>query len=165
MKKTALITRVYNISEALNIPQGLVDSVVREYYSFLREELVQGRRISLSSIVYIVPENEVKEYRVTLAYICKVISTRCSCTYNTVNEIISKLYETIWEDLLNGTSVTFHGLCNVHPLKYDGVVSRVQSSVSLSLTELMRENGGTVRVHTNQALKYRLIQRQAEGVS
>ena len=163
MKKTALITRVYKISNDLNITQGLVDSVVREYYSFLREELVMGHRVSLSSIVYIVPENEVLDYKVTLAYICKVISARCSCTYNTVTEIISKLFETVWEDLLNGSSVTFHGLCNVHPLKYNGVISRVQSSVSLSLTELVRSNGGSVRVHTNQALKYRLLEQQASA--
>lgn len=156
MEKTPLFTRVWYIAKDLNIDQTAVSRILCAYINFCKEDLKSGKRVSLSDIVYIVPNQEIFSYKSTLSYICDLIARNNGFTYNTVLTVINAFFKAIKLDIFEGKSATVRGIVTIQPLKEGGKVTRIHSSVSQSLQSEMKEIGNSVRVHTHLGLKREL---------
>lgn len=152
MKKT-LYGIEWNIAQCLGIDRTVVNRVLSAYTDFCIEEVKSGKRLTLGSIAYIVPKRELISYKSTLSYICDVVARNNGFTYNTVLSIVNKYYDILLEDILSGNSVTIKSLVNIHPLKEEGVVTRIHSSASQRLKNEVESSGNPIRVHTHMYLR------------
>lgn len=155
-ERTALITRVYNVAEQLNIEKTLTDFIIKSYLDFCKKELICGHRVNFCGIALIVPDNEVFDYKTTFSYKCNQIAKINSLPHYTVQQVVMGYLNTIRDDIFNGKSANIYGMLTLTPLYQGGVVTRVHSSISQSLQEYLRGYGSHARACTDRVFKRRV---------
>lgn len=152
-ERTALITRVYTVSEKLNIEKTLTDRIIKAYLEFCKQELICGHRVNFCGIALIVPDNEVLDYKMTFAYKCKMVAERNALPHNTVLQVVLEYLGTIKDDIFSGKPANIYGMLTLTPLYENGVVTRVHTSISQSLQEYLRGYDTHARASTNRVFK------------
>lgn len=155
-ERTALITRVYIIATNLNIEKTLVDTVIKAYLVFCKNELRCGHRVNFFDIATVVPDIEYVDYNTTFAYKCSCIAKEYSIPSITVITIIRGYLETVRDDIYNGKPANIFGIMTLTPLFEDGVITRIHSSISQSLQSDLLVFGNHARVFTNKRFKRRV---------
>lgn len=157
MHKRSFGTRVYIIADKYGIEQVQVHEIISSYIAMCRELLFKGYTVSFFNLVSLVPDYQVSDYSMTLAYQCKLLSQRLNRGYHTVFAIIKEYLDFLREDLLDGNDVTIRGLVTLHPIISNDKVVKVHSAISVSIKrDLFTENGQvtSVRAHTYKLLRY-----------
>lgn len=154
--RTALLTRVYGVANELNIERTLVDRVVKAYLNFCKNELRCGHRVNFLDIAQVVPDIEYVDYNTTFAYKCAMVAETYSVPYYTVVSIVRGYLDTVRDDIFNGRPANIYGIMTLTPLKENGVVTRVHSSISQSLQQDLMSFGNHARVYTNKRFKRRV---------
>lgn len=152
-ERTALITRVYTVSEKLNIEKTLTDRIIKAYLEFCKNELICGHRVNFCGIALIVPKYEEFNYKTTFAYKCSKIAESNALPYNTVLQVVLEYIGTIKDDIFNGRPANIYGLITLTPLYENGVVTRIHASISQSLQEYLRGYGTHARASTTKVFK------------
>lgn len=154
--RTALLTRVHDVANELNIEKTLVDRVVKAYLNFCKNELRCGHRVNFFDIAQVVPDVEYVDYNTTFAYKCSVVAEAYAVPYNTVVTIVRGYLDTVRDDIFSGRPANIYGIMTLTPLRENGVVTRVHSSISQSLQQDLLNFGNHARVYTNKRFKRRV---------
>lgn len=155
-ERTALVTRVYTVSERLNIEKTLTDRIIKAYLEFCKQELICGHRVNFCSIALIVPMHEDFSYKTTFAYKCNKIAELNSLPYNTVLQVVLEYLGTIEDDIFSGRPANIYGFLTLTPLFEKGVVTRIHASISQSLQEYLRGYDTHARASTARIFKRRV---------
>lgn len=153
VEKKVMITRYYDVSQALNISYTITKQIVDSYIKYCKNELLRHKRVDILGVVSIIPSNEVFDYKTTISYIYNVVAKENGFTYSTVNTVMTEFFSTAKKDILSGKITTIRGLVTLHPLLVDGELSVVHASISRTLQDFLKEKGSSARVHTNKVLK------------
>lgn len=157
MHKRSFGTRVWIIADKYNIEQTQVHKIISSYISICREVLLSGYEVTFFNLVTMIPNPTYSEYKITLAYQCKLLASSIGIGYHTVYSIIKEYLSFLREDLLDGNSVDIRGIVSLHPLLRDDKVVKVHSSISTSIKrDLVSQNRdvSSVRAHTHKLLKH-----------
>ena len=157
MHKRSLGTRIYIIADNYNIEQVQVHKIISSYISVCRGLLLSGYEITFLNLVTLIPNVIVTDYKMTLAYQCKLVSDALSIGYHTVFAIIKEYLTFLREDLLNGNSVDIRGIVTLHPLLSDDKVVKIHSAISVSIKRDLELQSGyvtSIRAHTSKLLRY-----------
>lgn len=157
MHKRSFGTRVWIIADKYNIEQTQVHKIISSYISICREVLLSGYEVTFFNLVTMIPNPIYSEYKITLAYQCKLLANSIGIGHHTVYSIIKEYLSFLREDLLDGNSVDIRGIVSLHPLLRDGKVVKVHSSISTSIKRdlvLQNRDVSSVRAHTHKLLKH-----------
>lgn len=155
-ERTALLTRIYTVAERLNIDKKLTDNIIRAYLQSCKDEILRGYTVNFCGLALIVPDVQSNDCKMTLAFRCRNIARSNAFSYYTVLQVVKEYMKTIEEDIFQARSANIYGLVTLRPLKQNGVVTRVHSTLSHRLQDYLCENGNHARVHTNKSFKRRV---------
>lgn len=159
MRAFLLATRVYKVANQYNIEQTKVHNIITSYISYCKDQLLKGYRIDFLGLASVIPNTNLSKYNMTLAYECSMLADDLGLPTHTVYVVVNEYIESLIADVLAGNNVEVRSIFSMHPIRVDGVVSKVHASISPLLKLRLAEYDSQVtevRVHTSKTLKDRL---------
>jgi hypothetical protein len=157
--RTRIDIQSWILADKFNITQVGVHSIIKSYLSYCKELLVHGEQVDFLGLVSIVPNVKANNYNTTLAYNCEKVADRLGMPYHTVYSVMNAYIQEAIECVQRGTTVELRGVAVVSPIFENGKVTKVHSSISQSLKNILVENDTNVtslRVHTYKSLRDKL---------
>lgn len=154
--RTRIGIQVWTIADKYSIPQSTVHSVISSYLSYCKSLLVSGERIDFLGLVSVVPNYISNNFSTTIAYNCSRVADMLSLPSHTVYRIMDAYIEDAIESIQQGTTIEIRGIVVCTPIYVDGKVSKIHSSISQSLKNILIGSDTRVtsmRVHTYKSLK------------
>ena len=145
----------YTLSDKYKVSYNLVRNVITAYLQYNVEKVCRGERVVLIGLGTILPYQEETHYFSTPAYDCKLISEKYGITQATVWGIIQGYFASARKDLVEGTNVTFKGLCTFSVSKdvNTNEIFNVYVNISRTLVDKLASIGCTARVKLNPKLR------------
>lgn len=162
--RTRIGIQVWIVADKYNIPQSTVHSIISSYLGYCKDLLVRGERVDFFGLVSIVPDVQTSKYAPTLAYNSKVVAKRVGVPSHTVLRVMEAYIADAIDYIQQGTTVEIRGLVVCKPIYENGVVSKVHSSISQSLKNILDGSiVSSLRVHTYKCLRD-LVKKKEEVV-
>lgn len=145
-EKNTVYMRVYKLSDTLNVKRAVVNRVITRYFQLCREDLMSGKVVHIVGFALIKPSLIYDEYIDTRAMYCLRVSRIEGVPFHTVLRLINEYLEICTEELNNIQSVTFHGLCSLHPYSEKGQLRGIRLSLSATINKELAEVDSPIRV-------------------
>ena len=156
-KKTMLGIRVYNFANQYGIQKSTVHTIINSYIDYCKELLLKGIKVDFLGLCSLVPDYKVDSFNRTLAYDCKILSDILGLPTHTVFVVINEYLMSIKDEVLSGKPASIRGIVTLKPIYVEDTLTKVHSSISLSLKKLIEERNtlvSSIRVHTSKILKF-----------
>lgn len=158
LDRTRLGISVYELAEQFNISQTSVKKIITSYLGYCKEQILEGNRVDFFGLVSLVPELDepITQFSSTLAYNCREVAHRLGLSEYAVYSIMKAYIDLAIDHIKAGTTVELRGLVVVTPLKEDGKLTKVHSSISQTIRGILDSQETKVkrvRVHTSKDLR------------
>ena len=157
VEKKRRVQDTYAISQKYSIPFQTTDNIVAEYIKYNKRKLLNGYRIDIPGLFYILPDVIKGEYKTTFAYDCYEIAKKLNIQKITVLNIIKEYLQCLKQNLYNGDGIELRGLASMVPIFNEmGNVVNIQASISTTIKMEISEKNlsiNSARIHTYKSFR------------